>query len=173
MCVLPNCRQARTNLTCQIFSRRLSYKSKLAVPVSVASCYPVPGTADGLAQELCPALRKRFSIKKRIAVATYEYRRRWGGGCLSPTLLRHSLCVSGTAIAGFMEIPHLCNEKMRQENVSHFQLDWTGHQHLRLGQSWSSRHKPHRFSWQCIYDTYPYILYTSPGLCLKIDLGVL
>lgn len=54
---------ARRETTCQlpvasrpvgeIFSRRLSYKSKLAVPVSVAACARYPELARYLAQELC------------------------------------------------------------------------------------------------------------------------
>lgn len=46
-CQLPSCPVG------EIFSRRLSYKSKLAVPVSVAACARYPELARYLAQELC------------------------------------------------------------------------------------------------------------------------
>lgn len=91
MRVLPNCRQARSIY----FSSRLTYKSKLAVPVFSLLFSVLYFLLSGV---ICLplALRKRFSIKSADGAARREDRASLGlaGGCVYLCV-----CVSGTAVA--------------------------------------------------------------------------
>lgn len=108
------------------------------------------GLGAGIRGRLLQHCVRDFQLKARTSLA-------WPGPmCASVTrsgisLLYHlvlaalAVCVSGTASAGFMGIPHLCNKKMWQENVFHFQF--YSNTNADLG-SWSSRqiaeHTPRR-----------------------------